>query len=47
MLVELLESTKQLTNIALYEKHLDPAAYFGIKDDSQNDYSLCVIGVKI
>lgn len=46
-LVELLESQRELGNIRVYSNEKDPASVLGIKDDSQNQFSLCVKARKI
>ena len=45
MLIELL-SLNGFTNAVRYEPNEDPAWHYGVKDDSQNPFSLCVIAQK-
>lgn len=47
MLYKLFKRQGLLTNITFYKKEDDPAALFGIKDDSQNPFSICVQANKI
>lgn len=46
LLISLLEKNKALVNVTRYLKTSDPANQFGIKDDSQNGFSLCIMAVK-
>lgn len=46
LLFQLLSRQKSLHGISVYEKEQDPAAIFGVKDDSQNPFSLCVHAFK-
>lgn len=42
LLRELLRKYKNIGKISFYRKEKDPAVMFGIKDDSQNPFSLCM-----
>ncbi len=46
LLSQLLARQVDLERISVYEKEQDPAAFFGIKDDSQNPFSLCIHAFK-
>lgn len=46
LLEKLLRKQKIVDKISFYEKEEDPANLFGIKDDSQNPFSLCICAIK-
>lgn len=45
-LTSLLQRQKSVQKVFFYDKIKDPAAHYGIKDDSQNLFSLCVCAIK-
>lgn len=45
-LTELLEEQGELENIKVYPQEEDPAAEQGIRDDSQNQFTMCVMATK-
>ena len=45
-LIEALGKQTELENIVVYPQVEDPARLLGIKDDSQNQFSLCVKAIK-
>ncbi|MFA6074167.1 MAG: methyltransferase domain-containing protein [Candidatus Woesearchaeota archaeon] len=47
LLNNLLERQPSIGTISFYEKENDPAALLGIKDDSQNPFSLCASAIKV
>ena len=46
LISRLLERQSNVCEISFYEKTDDPAAKLGIKDDSQNSFSLCIHALK-
>jgi predicted SAM-dependent methyltransferase len=46
LLINLLKKHVNANAISFYSKENDPAALLGIKDDSQNSFSLCVCVIK-
>lgn len=46
MLFDLLNRQESLEFVQLYNKEDDPANLFGIKDDSQNSFSICIHAFK-
>ncbi len=46
LLSKLLKKHTAVGEISFYDKEEDPAALFGIKDDSQNPFSLCIHAFK-
>ena len=46
LIYKLLEKQLSVCEISFYDRNDDPAALFGIKDDSQNSFSLCVNALK-
>lgn len=47
LISKLLSRQSNVYGLTFYDKNDDPAAVFGIKDDSQNPFSLCVYVLKI
>lgn len=45
-LTELLQKQGQLGDINIYPQREDPAFGFGIKDDSQNQFTMCAMAIK-